>query len=79
VGQQKRENIHLKGGAGKAEYVARRETRDATLALPDRMLAAELQARDPAVIIRTVPAHMFATPGPDKGPDMRQCSRPGDG
>lgn len=40
MGQQKRENIHLKDGASKAEYVARRETRDATLALPDRMLAA---------------------------------------
>lgn len=40
VGEQKRENIHLKDGASKAEYVARREKRDATLALPDRMLAA---------------------------------------
>ncbi|MGK7754733.1 MULTISPECIES: MBL fold metallo-hydrolase [unclassified Roseovarius] len=40
VGQQKRENIHLKDGASKAEYVVRREKRDATLALPDRMLAA---------------------------------------
>lgn len=40
VGTQKRENIHLKEGATKAEYVERREKRDATLALPDRILAA---------------------------------------
>lgn len=40
VGAHKRGNIHLKGGIDKAGYVALREARDATLALPDRMLAA---------------------------------------
>lgn len=40
VGEQKRENIHLKGGAGENAYVALRDKRDATLALPKLMLCA---------------------------------------
>ncbi|TDL78317.1 MBL fold metallo-hydrolase [Palleronia sediminis] len=40
VATHKAENIHLKGGGTKWEYIERRNKRDATLALPDRMLAA---------------------------------------
>ena len=40
VAEQKRSNKHLGGGTPKEEYVRIREKRDATLALPDRMLAA---------------------------------------
>ena len=40
VAEQRASNRHLGGGTSKAEYVRVREARDATLALPDRMLAA---------------------------------------
>jgi glyoxylase-like metal-dependent hydrolase (beta-lactamase superfamily II) len=38
VAEQRRHNRHLGGGTSKADYVALREARDKTLALPDRML-----------------------------------------
>jgi glyoxylase-like metal-dependent hydrolase (beta-lactamase superfamily II) len=40
VGEQKRENIHLKGNPGEAEFVAMRERRDATLSMPRQILHA---------------------------------------
>ena len=40
VAVQRKQNIHVGGGVVKQDYVARREKRDATLSLPDRMLAA---------------------------------------
>ena len=40
VAEQRRSNRHVGGGVPKDEYVRLRESRDATLALPDRMLAA---------------------------------------
>ncbi len=40
VAKQKARNIHIGGGAPKADYVRLREERDATLSLPDRMLPA---------------------------------------
>ncbi len=40
VAEQRRDNAHIGGGITKADYVALREERDATLPLPDRMLAA---------------------------------------
>lgn len=40
VGEQKAHNIHVGGGRSKDEFVRLREDRDATLSLPDRMLAA---------------------------------------
>lgn len=40
VAEHKAKNIHLKDGTPEADYVALREKRDATLALPDRMLHA---------------------------------------
>jgi len=40
VAEHKATNKHLKGGISKAEFVRLRDERDATLALPDRMLAA---------------------------------------
>ncbi|HAR83531.1 MULTISPECIES: MBL fold metallo-hydrolase [Sulfitobacter] len=40
VKEQREGNIHIGGGVSKGEYVERREKRDATLGLPDRMLAA---------------------------------------
>ena len=40
VAKQKARNIHIGGGVPKADYVRLREERDATLSLPDRMLAA---------------------------------------
>ncbi len=40
VAAQRLTNKHLAGGVAKAEYVRVREERDATLGLPDRMLAA---------------------------------------
>ncbi len=40
VAEQRRTNKHVGGGVGKADYVRVREERDATLKLPDRMLAA---------------------------------------
>lgn len=40
VGDQKASNIHIGGGTSKADYVALRQKRDATLSLPQRMLAA---------------------------------------
>lgn len=40
VAEQRTTNIHLRDQPSKADYVAVREERDATLALPDRMLAA---------------------------------------
>ncbi|PVA09447.1 MBL fold metallo-hydrolase [Pelagivirga sediminicola] len=40
VAQHKAQNKHVKSGTGKAAYIKTREERDATLALPDRMLAA---------------------------------------
>ena len=47
VAQQRAENIHIGGGVPKAEFVARREARDKTLALPARMLAAlQVNLRD---------------------------------
>lgn len=38
VGQQKTENIHLKKGTSKEDFVARREARDSTLSLPVYMI-----------------------------------------
>lgn len=40
VGEQKRQNIHLRGGKSEADYVSLRDRRDATLPLPKLMLAA---------------------------------------
>jgi glyoxylase-like metal-dependent hydrolase (beta-lactamase superfamily II) len=40
VGEQKRENIHLKGNPSEAEFVAMREKRDATLSMPRQILHA---------------------------------------
>ncbi len=40
VAEQKAANKHIGGGVSKADYVKVREARDATLGLPDRMLAA---------------------------------------
>ena len=40
VGEQRAHNKHIGGGVSKADYVRMRETRDATLPLPDRMLYA---------------------------------------
>lgn len=40
VAEQKAQNIHIGGGVPRADYVRLREERDATLSLPDRMLAA---------------------------------------
>jgi glyoxylase-like metal-dependent hydrolase (beta-lactamase superfamily II) len=38
VGEQRRHNAHIGGGTTKEAFVERREARDKTLALPDRML-----------------------------------------
>jgi len=38
VGQQKQHNIHVGGGVSKADFVKRRQTRDATLAMPRLIL-----------------------------------------
>ena len=38
VAEQRRHNIHIGGGADRDDYIAQREARDKTLALPDRML-----------------------------------------
>ena len=38
VGAQKHENIHVGGGAGRADFVAMRTARDATLAMPALIL-----------------------------------------
>ncbi|MBK4214567.1 MBL fold metallo-hydrolase [Paracoccus caeni] len=40
VAQQRAQNAHIGGNVGREEYVHLRETRDATLPLPDRMLYA---------------------------------------
>lgn len=40
VAEHRLRNRHVKDGIGKAEFIAIREARDATLPLPDRMLAA---------------------------------------
>jgi hypothetical protein len=40
VAEHKAQNIHLKGGVGEADFVARRTARDQTLPLPKLMLAA---------------------------------------
>tara|TARA_R110002126_G_scaffold98045_3_gene228054 strand:+ start:312 stop:1175 length:864 start_codon:yes stop_codon:yes gene_type:complete len=40
VGQQKQHNIHVGGGVSKADFVKRREARDATLAMPRLILPA---------------------------------------
>jgi glyoxylase-like metal-dependent hydrolase (beta-lactamase superfamily II) len=40
VGEQKRENIHLKGNPSEAEFVAMREKRDETLSMPRQILHA---------------------------------------
>ena len=40
VGEQKRENIHLKGNPSEAEFVAKRRERDATLSMPRQILHA---------------------------------------
>lgn len=40
VAEQREGNIHVGGGVSRADYVKLREGRDATLALPDRMLSA---------------------------------------
>jgi glyoxylase-like metal-dependent hydrolase (beta-lactamase superfamily II) len=40
VGEQKRENIHLKGNPSEAEFVAMRRERDATLSMPRQILHA---------------------------------------
>jgi len=40
LGQQKADNIHIGGGVSLDEYVGLRDERDATLALPERMLFA---------------------------------------
>ena len=39
-GRQRRDNIHVHDGIDEAEFVATREKRDASLPLPDLMLAA---------------------------------------
>ncbi|KIN60091.1 Beta-lactamase-like protein [Sulfitobacter noctilucae] len=47
VGEQKADNIHLGGGVSKQDFVQLREKRDATLGLPNRMLAAlQVNLRD---------------------------------
>lgn len=47
VEEQKRHNIHVGGDVSKVQYVKLREQRDATLSLPDRMLAAlQVNLRD---------------------------------
>lgn len=38
VAEQRRHNAHIGGGVSEADYVKQRETRDAKLSLPDRML-----------------------------------------
>lgn len=40
IGEQKRANIHVREGIGEAEFVAMREARDATLAMPALILPA---------------------------------------
>ncbi len=40
VAQQKAHNIHVGGGTSRGDFIALRDARDATLSLPDRMLAA---------------------------------------
>lgn len=40
VGEHLASNIHVRSGANRDEWIAKREKRDATLPLPDRMLAA---------------------------------------
>lgn len=40
VAEHRAENKHVKDGTTREEYIARRQERDATLALPDRILAA---------------------------------------
>ncbi len=40
VARHKAENKHVKSGTSKADYIETRQKRDATLSLPDRMLAA---------------------------------------
>lgn len=40
VREQRQHNMHVGGGTSREDYVARREKRDKTLSLPDRMLAA---------------------------------------
>lgn len=40
VGEQKRDNIHLRGNPSEAEFAAFRRTRDATLAMPKQILHA---------------------------------------
>ena len=39
VDEHKADNVHVKSGTDKADYIATRDDRDATLGLPDRMLA----------------------------------------
>lgn len=38
VAQQRRHNVHIGGGVSRDDYIARRDARDKTLSLPDRML-----------------------------------------
>jgi len=38
VGEERRHNIHIRDGVGEDEFVAMRETRDATLAVPKLLL-----------------------------------------
>lgn len=40
VSEHRQHNVHVRDGATRDEWIARREERDATLGLPDRMLAA---------------------------------------
>lgn len=40
MGEHLESNPHVKTGTRKADWIAQREERDETLALPDRMLAA---------------------------------------
>ena len=40
VAEHKAANIHVKDGISREEFIAARDARDATLALPDRMLCA---------------------------------------
>lgn len=40
VAEQRRSNIHVRDGTAREDFIRRREERDATLALPNRMLAA---------------------------------------
>ena len=40
VAEHKAANIHVKDGISREEFIATRDARDATLALPDRMLCA---------------------------------------